>query len=147
VDIRRRLFRPDMTEHNAASAQNLTGVWHGMYTYPGQLGSVSFVATLIEAGSSLTGTTHEPSVLGDCPSDTLYATLLGTRQVSTVTFVKTYDGAGRRYHPVHYDGTLSDDGTEIEGRWSIPGNWSGKFLMIRSAGRQEEVSRKVFERA
>jgi hypothetical protein len=63
-------------------------------------------------------------------------------------FVKTYDGAGAPYdRAVSYDGTLSADATEIEGRWRIPGNWSGKFLMIRSGGRQEEVSRKVFERA
>src|SRR5262249_16640843 len=75
------------------------------------------------------------------------AILLGTRQHSTVTFVKTYDGANPQYGTVAYQGTLSPDGTEIEGRWTVPGNWSGKFLMIRSAGQAEAVARKVFERA
>ena len=42
--------------------QNLTGVWHGLYTYPGGT-SVAFVATLIEAGSHLNGSTHEPCIL------------------------------------------------------------------------------------
>jgi hypothetical protein len=38
------------------------------------------------------------------------------------------------------------DGTEIEGRWILPGS-SGKFLMVRSAGKEEAVTRKAFERA
>ena len=53
-----------MTERSQTGEQNLTGVWHGLYTYPDGV-SVSFVATLIESGSSLSGSTHEPSVLGD----------------------------------------------------------------------------------
>jgi hypothetical protein len=76
----------------------------------------------------------------------LYATLLGSRHHRTVAFVKTYDGANPLYGTVAYEGTLSADGTEIEGRWTV-GNWSGKFLMIRSAGKAEAVARTVFERA
>ena len=34
------------------SPQNLTGVWHGLYSYPYNRAPVSFVATLIEAGSA-----------------------------------------------------------------------------------------------
>src|ERR1700682_6197562 len=121
-----------MSEPAPANAQNLTGVWHGLYTYPRQIGSVSFVATLIETGSSISGTTHEPCVFGNCAGNTLYASLLGSRQESVVSFVKTYDVTGPDYqNPVAYEGTLSEDGTEIEGRWSIPNAWSGKFLMIR----------------
>ena len=55
-----------MTERSQTGEQNLTGVWHGLYSYPDGV-SVSFVATLIESGSSLSGSTHEPSVLGDRP--------------------------------------------------------------------------------
>jgi hypothetical protein len=40
--------------------ENLTGVWQGFYTYPGGIGSVAFGATLIETGSTLSGSTHEP---------------------------------------------------------------------------------------
>ena len=61
--------------------------------------------------------------------------------------MKTYDGANPNYRAVDYEGTLSNDGTEIEGRWVIHGVWSGKFLMIRSAGKAETVERKVTERA
>jgi hypothetical protein len=140
---------PDMNERTGVSAQSLTGVWQGTYSYPLGLGSVSFVATLIEAGNWLTGTTHEPGHwgLGRGANVTLYASLLGSRHGGTVTFVKTYEGSNPNYQTVQYEGTLSGDGTEIEGRWIISRIWSGKFLMIRPPGKAESVSRKVFEHA
>ena len=39
------------------NAQDLTGVWNGLYSYADGR-SVTFVATLIEHGSTLTGATH-----------------------------------------------------------------------------------------
>ena len=129
------------------SAASLTGIWHGIYSYQIPLAPVSFVATLIETASTVSGTTHEPCTTGDGPNEILYATLAGSRQQSMVTFVKTYDGANPLYGTVAYEGTLSPDGTEIEGRWTVSGNWSGKFLMIRPAGKAAAIARTVFERA
>jgi hypothetical protein len=132
----------------APSPQNLTGIWHGLYSYLDGRPSVSFVATLIETGTTVSGTTHEA---GDGPGDAnapLYATLQGRRQGASVAFLKTYNRAGPRYFSaIAYQGMLSGDGTEIEGGWIIPGDSWGKFLMIRSAGKTEAVTRKVFERA
>jgi hypothetical protein len=102
---------------------------------------------LIESASAVSGTTHEPCAFGGRPQEVLYATVLGSREDCAVAFVKTYDGANPHYRTVTYEGTLSRDGTEIEGHWIVPGNWSGKFLMIRSAGKAETVARHVFERA
>jgi hypothetical protein len=132
-----------MTEQS--QAKNLTGVWNGLYSYPDGV-SVSFVATLIESGSSLTGSTHEPSMLGN--GNTANATLAGARLASSVTFVKTYDRAELLYRdPVDYDGILNGDATEIEGRWSIRATWSGRFLMIRATGRTKALALKAAERA
>jgi hypothetical protein len=128
-------------------SKNLTGIWHGLYSYPIDRAAVSFVATVIEVGGTVSGSTHEPCDFGGTPNETLYATLLGHRRDSAVVFVKTYNGGKPHYGRVAYEGTLNADGTEIEGRWTIPSNWSGKFLMIRSAGKEEAVSRKAFERA
>jgi hypothetical protein len=124
-------------------AQNLTGVWNGLYTYHDGR-SISFVATLIDGGGSLTGTTHEPDSRS---SVTLYATLVGTHHDGAVTFTKTYDRPDR-YHrnPIFYNGALSRDGTEIEGRWVISPRASGKFLMIRPAPRRAKVAQTAFER-
>jgi hypothetical protein len=113
-----------------AQTQDLTGVWNGLYSYPDGR-SVTFVATLIESGSTLTGSTHEPCVGGDCPARTLFASLMGGRAGSAVSFRKTYEAAGPRFGSVNYEGRLNADATEIEGRWSIPAVWSGKFMMIR----------------
>jgi hypothetical protein len=129
-----------------ANAQNLTGIWHGLYSYPDGR-SVSFVATLIESGSALTGSTHEPCVGGNGPAGTLYASLDGSRDGSAVAFRKTYAGAGPDYGAVDYAGTLNADASEIEGRWIIPGVWSGKFLMIRPGRKAARVSRAVATRA
>ena len=123
---------------------NLTGIWQGLYSYPRALEPVSFVATLIETASWLSGSTHEAHRKTGA---TILATLLGTRADDTVDFVKTYEPTSSGYKKgVHYEGTLSADGTEIEGRWIIPGNWSGRFLMIRGAREAESVARKKFAR-
>jgi hypothetical protein len=131
-----------MTE--PAGGENLTGVWQGLYSYAhGQ--SVSFVATLIDSGVSFSGMIHEPSNFG---GDTIYATLAGTRQGNAVSFLKTYDkSAGLQYaSSVQYEGALNGDATEIEGQWTIRVfRLSGKFLMIRSAGKAAEVEQKVSE--
>jgi hypothetical protein len=128
-----------------ARAHDLTGVWNGLYSYPDGR-SVAFVATLIESGSTLTGSTHEPCVGGDCPSGTLFASLTGGRAGTSVNFRKTYEGAGPRYGTVNYAGTLNADATEIEGRWAIPGVWSGKFMMIRPLREAAEAEEAVSAR-
>jgi hypothetical protein len=133
-------YTTGMTEHTGAS---LTGIWQGTYYYPFGLGEVSFVATLIESGTSLTGTTHE--VEPSAPGVTLCGSLSGTRLGSAVEFVKIYDAGDR--NPIAYEGALSNDRTEIQGRWVIANEWSGTFRMIRPASKARSVTRKKFEHA
>jgi hypothetical protein len=122
--------------------KDLTGIWNGLYTYPDGR-STSFVATLIDSGGALSGTTHEPGGLGG----TLYASVAGSRNDSAVGFTKTYDRPGLLHRePIIYEGSLNGDATEIEGRWTIQKVWSGKFMMVRSGGQAAKVERKVFER-
>jgi len=111
---------------------SLTGVWQGFFSYPRALGPVQFTATLIETQSWLTGTTHEPMDVGPNKGETIYATLTGSREGTSVVFDKTYDGSGGRTYTIRYEGTLSEDGVEIEGRWIVHASWAGRFLMIRS---------------
>jgi hypothetical protein len=126
-------------EDNAAS---LTGVWNGRFFYPRIAPPVSFVATLIETASRLTGATHEPAERRR--SGTACATVIGHRDGSSVMFVKTYDDPKLR--PIDYRGTLNGDATEIDGVWQIRGNWSGTFLMIRAPRKGVAVTRKIAER-
>jgi hypothetical protein len=129
-----------MSENGAP--QSLTGIWNGLYSYSSGL-SVSFVATLIDSGSVVSGTTHEPNVLGTNPGNTLYALLSGDRRSGAINFMKTYDEAAPGlYYPVQYEGALNGDATEIEGRWRIDDGTTGKFLMVRSNGKAVAVERK-----
>lgn len=127
--------------------ESLTGVWHGLYSYQTHLEPVYFVATLIDGGASLTGMTHEAAVGQAGTPLTVFASIAGSRSGSAVDFLKSYDGSGGFAHAVSYAGQLSADGNEIEGHWSIPGDWSGRFLMIRNTGVTERSVREVYERA
>jgi hypothetical protein len=128
----------------ADEAHNLTGVWHGLYTYPGGE-SVPFVATLIDAGASLSGSTYETCATLDRARSTLFAMLWGVRSGRSVNFTKNYDGSAGWTHSVAYDGALNADATEIEGDWTIDHALSGRFLMIRAPGREAVVERRVAE--
>ncbi len=100
---------------------NLTGVWEGQFTFPRRFPATAFVATLIETGSVISGMVHEPDVLGHNGGETLFAMVEGRRDGARVSFVKTYERRTRSRSTVVYEGRLSADGTEIEGRWTISG--------------------------
>jgi hypothetical protein len=131
----------------AEPKQNLTGVWQGLYSYPAFREPVYFVATLIQAGAMLSGAIQEAEVGETGAPLTLFAYVSGSKNESAVTFAKTYDGSAGWQHAVQYDGTINGDATEIEGRWEIQNDWSGRFLMIRSPGATESVARGIFEKA
>jgi hypothetical protein len=128
------------------SETNLTGLWRGQYAYPRGYAPVFFTAELVETAGALTGATSEPDqIFGGTAS----ASIRGDRRGTLVTFLKIYDRPSFRRrvrNEVAYEGTLSADATEIEGRWTISRMWSGKFLMIRSTGIEESVTKKAFER-
>ena len=127
-------------------ANNLTGIWQGLYSYPQALAPVGFTATLLESGSWLSGSVHEVAQDEHGADVEVCATLLGTRKDQDIDFTKTYDGTNGWTHAVFYRGLLSDDATEIEGTWLVPGAWAGKFLMIRPEGRRASQFREAFER-
>lgn len=115
-------------------SESLTGVWHGQYRYPLPLEPVHFTATIIDSGGALSGTTQETAGLEGMPVSKM-AILDGRRDGSTVRFVKTYAPASEEFQDVIYTGSLNGELTEIEGEWTVPGIWSGTFLMIRTRGR------------
>ena len=129
-----------------SDALDLSGIWQGLYSYPGAHGSVPFTASLTESGGWLSGATEEVPTSGKAKGLTLVATLQGRRAGHSVTFLKTYDDLRHGYDAVQYAGDVNQDGSEIEGRWTIPGVWSGKFLMIRAGAVQAGLLRDVAER-
>jgi len=129
-----------------AGSADLTGVWLGLYSYPQKLEPVSFTATLIDTSGAISGSSHESFPRPPLAPYTAFATLDGRREEHAVSFVKTYDGGIPHKQPISYEGSIVDDGNEIEGRWIISRVWSGRFLMVRSAPNAETIVRKKYER-
>jgi hypothetical protein len=135
-----------MAADTASDALDLTGVWNGLYSYPRAIEPVSFLTTLVETDSWLAGFIEEIASIGTMRGQTIAATVQGRRAGHAVTFLKTYDDLPQGYDTVHYAGDVNHNGSEIEGRWSIPGNWSGRFLMIRAGETEIALARDVAER-
>lgn len=116
---------------------NLTGAWWGSYAMPGAK-SVAFWAVVTESNGALTGSTSErypPRSDGE----TVNALLRGTREGTSATWVKAYDGAGRFAHAVDYAGTLDPAGERIVGEWRIA-RTRGAFEMRRTLPDADEES-------
>jgi hypothetical protein len=128
---------------------NLTGVWHGLYSYDLAMAPVYFVATIMSGPGWISGTSHEAANEIEGQALTLFAAIEGSFTGSAITFIKTYDGSGGWSHSVPYSGHVSPDGLEIEGTWEIKEagymTTTGRFLMIRSPGASEVVVRQVYE--
>lgn len=130
----------------ASSHTDLTGVWDGQFEYPRGYEATSFTCVLIDIGGALSGTVTELSNNGPTKGQTLTATVQGVRHDSEVRFLKTYPPRTTNHdQPAVYVGTLSLDGFEIEGEWTVPGSWSGRFLMIRSEGAASATEATTFE--
>ena len=123
----------------AGGAVDLSGFWHGLFHYPSGQPPVAFTAELHDADGALLGSTSETGQVGEAAGRTITATLQGRRSGGATTWLKIYDGDFRQYDSVRYEGTISADGLEIEGRWTVQSHWSGTFLMIRGAGVADEV--------
>ena len=134
-----------MHQPGTSSPLNLTGVWHGLYSYPVAMPSVSFVATLSDQGGWFDGTTEEIGGVGDALGRTLTASLQGRRSGHSITMLKIYHAASVHYDSVRYAGELNEDGTEINGTWRVANNWSGTFLMVRSRTAETATTREAVE--
>jgi len=134
-----------MPEPANPSAESLTSLWNGRYSYPViTRAPVPFVANLIDAGDCLGGSITERAMIGRSKSRTLYATISGRRAGAAVRFMKIYEANSSPYTSVAYEGSLSEDGLEINGDWMAAG-WSGRFLMIRATGLRMHMRKTVEE--
>jgi hypothetical protein len=128
-----------------AAQTSLTGLWHGQFSYPLVKAPEFFVANLIETSEFIGGSIQETVQNGRHKGRIFHASVSGQRTGNQVSFVKRYE-TPPRVHSVHYEGMLNADATEIEGTWTVPNAWSGKFLMIRSAGLTQKATKNVAEK-
>jgi len=111
---------------------DLSGTWHGTYTYPGNEGAATpFLATIEDRGGAFAGAIIEPDTFYG--QGTIEARIAGHRGGSAVDFVKSYSAGTVGYeNPVDYVGRLSGDGLTISGVWSLL-EFDGVFEMERDA--------------
>jgi len=119
---------------------DIGGQWSGVYNYPPghDAPAIAFDAALAQQGGRFTGTIEEDDVLFG--GGRLTAVVDGTLDGRRVEFVKFYDSGAEEYDTVRYAGALSEDGLEIAGRWAIPNDGSGTFIMVRAEAPPEPAA-------
>ena len=127
-----------------AAEYDLSGAWSGIYNYPSLYPPNSFEATIRDEGGLITGVIVQPGEFFEPAGTVQHAVIEGSRTGNTLAFIKMYDDLARP--TPHYRGTIQPGGDEIEGEWTIPGDWSGTFLMIRGAKAGAAIERKVSEK-
>jgi hypothetical protein len=123
------------------AAKGLSGRWTGIYNYPSLLPPNNFEANIRDVGGVITGIITQPREFFEGTGPPHHAVIDGRREGSSVTFVKFYDDLERA--TPHYSGEIQGGGNEIAGQWTIPGDWSGTFIMGRASGAEEEAERRV----
>jgi hypothetical protein len=124
---------------------DLSGAWDGIYNYPRGYRPNAFSATVRDSRGQLAGEISEPSQERRDRGAILHAFLEGSREGNAVSFVKTYDVPSRAHYAIFYTGTVNGEGSEISGRWDIPGMWSGTFIMMRRIGKEGSVETVIAE--
>ena len=124
---------------------DLSGHWTGIYSYPSLYPPNTFEAVIRDAGGLVTGVITQPREFMEPAGPPQQAVIDGSRTGSTLRFIKIYDDLSRA--TPHYNGAIQPGGDEIEGEWTIPGDWSGTFLMIRGSKAGEAIERRVSEKA
>ncbi len=124
---------------------DVSGFWTGAYSYLPSLQTVEFTAILQDVLGTRSGVTEEPAPRRLAPLQRRTAMIQGRRTHWQLVWIKRYDvptDAGYA-SAIVYEGTLSGDGLEIHGTWTIPGSISGSFLMIRAGGREAARERET----
>lgn len=122
---------------------NLSGKWSGFFNYPSQFPPNPFDAELTDVGGTISGLITQPGEFFYPPGTVLQAVVEGSRLGSELRFIKIYDELDRP--TPHYRGTIQPGGDEVHGEWTIPGDWSGTFFMIRAGEAKAAEERRVSE--
>ena len=122
---------------------DLSGRWSGIFSYPSLFPPNNFEAEIRDSGGLITGVITQPREFFEPSGPARQAIIDGRREGDNVTFVKFYDDLDRP--TPHYHGRIEAGGDEVNGEWTIPGDWSGTFIMIRQGKEAAEEERRAGE--
>lgn len=112
----------------------ISGTWRGHYSYAKMPDEGSgFDAVLEEEGGFLSGHIHDDFFLGE-------AVVSGSFSFPTLQFTKTYVQSSP--YPVQYNGTMTEDGKTIGGKWSIVDEERGENHGSWTAYRTDQEEKK-----
>lgn len=122
----------------SASEHTIAGGWLGTYAYGERAGRqppVRFEATWAAGDAGrFTGTVLDDGPLGEAHTD-------GMQSGRQVAFTKVYvNDASSLLHPIAYEGTLSEDGTQVTGTWRLgiaTGTWDARRLWSATEGTEQ----------
>ena len=121
-----------------ARRASLSGSWSGAYRFPNDVRpEVVFNVQIDEVEGAFLGALQEPNVYGLTSGSVITSDIEGVRTGQSVAFTKFYNGSGGMAHAVRYEGAADANLTRIDGKWSIPRDWSGTFFMVRDDGAAE----------
>lgn len=100
---------------------DVSGMWLGTYWQSEQ--PTRFEATLVQGGNTLSGRILDDNYLGE-------AQLQGEVAGRHIAFTKRYLTTSPT--PIHYSGTVSEDGNHMQGQWSINPFDTGRWEAHRS---------------
>ncbi len=103
-------------------SHSIQGSWRGRYFHPGSSEAFGFEAVFIDADGILEGNILDDGSLGE-------ALVSGKFSYPHLKFVKIYQSGTK--HAVNYQGTMSEDGKTLMGRWTIAGDASGTWTAKR----------------
>lgn len=125
---------------------DLTGDWLGFYSYDFPCPPTQFEAAIHDSGGLITGVTTETFDGPDKSGTVLQAVIEGRRDDAMVRFTKIYDDLELTPDLVAYEGRIQQGGDEIEGTWTIEGDGSGTFMMMRKRREAAAEARKIGEK-
>ncbi len=126
-----------------SGAVDLSGEWIGFYNYDFPCPPTQFEAVLRDSGGLISGVTIETFEGPDGRGTVLHAVIDGRREGPILRFTKIYDDLELTPEPVFYEGSVLPGGDEIEGTWSIHGDGSGSFMMMRKSGKKAAQTLKM----
>jgi hypothetical protein len=92
------------------SMANITGTWLGTFWQKGK--PTPFEATFIQNGNLICGNILDDDYLGE-------AILQGEVVGRNISFVKSYLSITEKRASVNYNGTISEDGNSMRGKWDF----------------------------
>jgi hypothetical protein len=108
------------------------GSWLGQFFYSEEPATgFPFEAVFLDIDGHVEGNILDDDRLGE-------AVVSGTFAYPALKFTKVYRAAGTA--PVHYNGTMSEDGKELRGRWHITGDNTGTWFAQRDSSGAEDTS-------